>query len=71
MKIKNYSLNKELAELIGAFIGDGFIASYNGSYHVEFTGHPYHDKEYFNYLAKIATKYSTFFLEEKLGLSLI
>ncbi len=48
-------LNKELAELVGAFIGDGFIGKYDGHYHVEFAGNPKLDNDYFQYLSKIIT----------------
>ena len=52
-------INSELAELIGAFIGDGFIGRYgkNPSYHVEFCGNVIYDKWYLEYLSKIITKY--------------
>jgi len=59
MKFKKIPLNEELAEVIGAFIGDGFIGRYgkNPGYHVEFVGSPIHDKKYYNYLSKIITKH--------------
>lgn len=51
----NFRLNKNLAELIGAFIGDGFIGKYNSHYHVEFIGNSNFDSEYFDFLSKIIT----------------
>ena len=58
MKFNKFQLSEELAELIGAFIGDGFIGRYgkNPGYHVEFVGSPKHDKKYYNYLSKIIIK---------------
>ncbi|MBI2085280.1 MAG: hypothetical protein HYT71_02070 [Candidatus Aenigmarchaeota archaeon] len=46
-------MNNELAELVGAFIGDGFIGKYDGHYHVEFAGNPRLDDDYFRYLFEI------------------
>jgi hypothetical protein len=45
--------DEELAELVGAFIGDGFIGKYSSHYHVEFTGHIKRDRNYFTFLSNI------------------
>ncbi|MFQ6020883.1 MAG: hypothetical protein ACE5J4_02580 [Candidatus Aenigmatarchaeota archaeon] len=51
-------MNEELAELVGAFIGDGFYNVYNDSHnHMEFVGHKKFDKQYLRYLATISEKY--------------
>lgn len=39
-------LTRELAELVGAFIGDGFTNKYAGAPMIQFTGHAMLDKEY-------------------------
>ncbi len=46
-------LNKELAELVGAFIGDGHKSKWKNTYCIEFVGHPILDKEYIEYLSRI------------------
>ncbi len=53
------ALDDELAELIGAFIGDGFIGSYgiSGSHHVEFSGNASYEMEYYKHLSKIITSH--------------
>lgn len=47
---QNISLSKELAELIGALIGDGFIGNYNKKYIIHYTGDKILDKQYFKKL---------------------
>ncbi len=42
----NTPLKEDLAELIGAYIGDGFTNAYRSSYKVQFAGHAILDKEY-------------------------
>lgn len=49
-------MNEELAELIGAFIGDGFYNIYSGHNHFEITGNLKLDKEYLNYLSDICRR---------------
>lgn len=44
----NVKLSKELCEFIGAFIGDGFIGTYGGSYVFQITGDARFDHEYFH-----------------------
>ncbi len=41
-------LTLELCEFLGAFIGDGFTANYNGHCMTQFTGDRRYDKEYYN-----------------------
>jgi len=55
--IFHVNLNGELAELIGVFIGDGFIGRYGSHYHVEFTGNAEYEKDYYTFLGKIITKH--------------
>ena len=53
-------INEELAELVGAFIGDGLIGRYGSpskSYHVEFSGNSIYEREYYNFLSKIITRH--------------
>jgi len=53
-------INEELAELIGVFIGDGFIGRYGkfrNSYHVEFSGNLEYEKDYYEFLFGIIKKY--------------
>ncbi|MFH1420689.1 MAG: LAGLIDADG family homing endonuclease [Candidatus Aenigmatarchaeota archaeon] len=57
MEINEIYLDSELAELIGAFIGDGFIGRYGGSYHVEFVGNIKLDRDYLMYLSNIITSH--------------
>jgi len=49
IKIKEICLDKNICELIGAFIGDGFFNCYkNKLYHIEFSGDSRYDIPYYN-----------------------
>jgi len=50
-------LNPEIAELIGAHIGDGSMELYKGRYVVSFFGHPIEDENYVKRIAEIYSKY--------------
>lgn len=50
-------INAELAELIGAHIGDGSMGFYQGHPVISFFGHPIEDKEYVISILKIYEKY--------------
>jgi intein/homing endonuclease len=50
-------INAELAELIGAHIGDGSMGFYQGHPVISFFGHPVEDKEYVISILKIYEKY--------------
>lgn len=49
-------MNKEIAELVGAIIGDGNLWTDGRHYRVELTGDPKLDVIYYQYLAKIIVK---------------
>ncbi|MBU2523469.1 MAG: hypothetical protein KKE23_04255 [Nanoarchaeota archaeon] len=46
-------ITEEVAELIGALIGDGYIYRKNGKYQIGFVGSPKTDMEYFESLRKL------------------
>jgi len=46
-------LNENVAELIGAIAGDGYIYRKNKKYRIGFTGHPVTDLGYFEYLKQL------------------
>ena len=48
-------LNQNVAELVGALIGDGYIYRNNRKYQIGFVGHPITDKEYFEHLKKMVS----------------
>ncbi len=50
-------INAELAELIGAHIGDGSMGFYQGHPVISFFGHPVEDKEYVISILKLYEKY--------------
>lgn len=49
-------MNKELAELVGILIGDGYIYCKNNHYQVGVVGHPVTDKEYFEKIRRLIRK---------------
>jgi len=49
-------ITKELAELVGTLIGDGYIYRNNRKYQIGFVGSPITDKEYFEYIKKLILK---------------
>jgi hypothetical protein len=49
-------LNKEVCEIIGAFIGDGYIGLYGGGYTIGFSGDKILDEEYHKYLKSLIKK---------------
>ncbi len=49
-------LNQNVAELVGALIGDGYIYRNNRKYQIGFVGHPITDKEYFEHLRVLILK---------------
>lgn len=56
--MNNQKINSEIAEILGAFIGDGWIESDKDALYI--TGHPIEDKNYYdNHLAPLFSKYFT------------
>lgn len=49
-------LNENVAELVGALIGDGYIYKNNRKYQIGFVGHPITDKDYFEHLKELIKK---------------
>ncbi len=49
-------LSKELAEIIGVYLGDGYIYRKNRKYQIGFVGNPITDKEMFDNLQKLILK---------------
>jgi DNA-binding transcriptional regulator WhiA len=49
-------LNENTSELIGAYLGDGYIYRKNRKYQIGFTGNIVTDKEYFDYLRDLLLK---------------
>ena len=50
-------INQDLAELIGAHIGDGSMGFYQNHFIISFAGHPIKDKDYIDWIAQIYSKY--------------
>ena len=57
-------INQDLAELVGAHIGDGSMGFYQGHPAISFVGHPEEDKEYINWILSRYNKY--FYINSKL-----
>lgn len=58
MNFNNQKINCEIAEILGAFIGDGWIEKRGTALYI--TGSPTEDKDYYdNYLAPLFSKYFT------------
>ena len=49
-------LNENVAELVGALIGDGYIYRNKRKYQIGFVGHQVTDKDYFEHLRKLIKK---------------
>lgn len=46
-------INEDIAEFVGALIGDGYIYTNKNKYIIGFTGNPITDKEYYEYLRRL------------------
>lgn len=55
--LNNLRLNSEIAEIIGAHIGDGSMGKYKNGYIISFCGHPIEEKYYVKWVAQIYLKY--------------
>src|SRR4030043_26237 len=50
-------INSEIAELIGAHIGEGSMGLYKGRHIISFAGHPIEDKQYTEWVLDVYSKY--------------